>query len=187
MFIESFAPPPRLIIFGAVDFTAALARGGKLLGFRVTVCDARAVFATPKRFPMADEVVNDWPDRYLATVADRLGPRDAICVLTHDAKFESLQFFFAPAPRSGTNTYTANSACGAFAQDFLCKGGSTLGKFSSPCIKNYITDSRSRRNGLSADHHYFPAFWNRKQLCDGCTADLPSATKHNCGETLNHK
>jgi xanthine dehydrogenase accessory factor len=71
VFIESFSPPPRLIIFGAVDFTAALARAGKLLGFRVTVCDARAVFATPARFPMADEVVNDWPDRYLEKVGDR--------------------------------------------------------------------------------------------------------------------
>jgi xanthine dehydrogenase accessory factor len=87
VFIESFAPPPRMIIFGAVDFTAALARVGKLLGYRVTVCDARAVFATVQRFPMADEVVNDWPDRYLAKVDD-LGPRDAVCVLTHDAKFD---------------------------------------------------------------------------------------------------
>lgn len=88
VFIESFAPAPRMVIFGAVDFTAALARAGKLLGFRVTVCDARAVFATPARFPMADEVVNEWPDRYLEKVADALGPRDAVCVLTHDAKFD---------------------------------------------------------------------------------------------------
>jgi xanthine dehydrogenase accessory factor len=88
VFVESFAPAPRLIIFGAVDFTAALARAGKLLGYRVTVCDARAVFATPARFPMADEVVNDWPDRHLAEVGSTLGPRDAVCVLTHDAKFD---------------------------------------------------------------------------------------------------
>jgi xanthine dehydrogenase accessory factor len=88
VFIESFASPPRMIIFGAVDFTAALADAAKLLGYRVTVCDARAVFATRQRFPMADEVVNDWPDRYLAKVADELGPRDAVCVLTHDAKFD---------------------------------------------------------------------------------------------------
>ncbi len=98
VFIESFSPPPRLVIFGAVDFTAALARAGKLLGFRVTVCDARAVFATPARFPMADEVVNDWPDRYLEKVGDRLGPRDAVCVLTHDAKFD------VPAIVSATGT-----------------------------------------------------------------------------------
>jgi xanthine dehydrogenase accessory factor len=88
VFIESFAPPPRMIIFGAVDFTAALTRVAKVLGYRITVCDARAVFATVQRFPMADEVVNDWPDRYLAKVADELGPRDAVCVLTHDHKFD---------------------------------------------------------------------------------------------------
>jgi xanthine dehydrogenase accessory factor len=88
IFIESFAPPPRMIIFGAVDFTAALARAAKLLGYRVTVCDARAVFATPQRFPVADEVVNDWPHRYLAKVGEDLGPRDAVCVLTHDHKFD---------------------------------------------------------------------------------------------------
>ena len=88
VFIESFALPPRMIIFGAVDFTAALAKVAKVLGYRVTVCDARAVFATVQRFPMADEVVNDWPDRYLAKVGDELGPRDAICVLTHDHKFD---------------------------------------------------------------------------------------------------
>jgi xanthine dehydrogenase accessory factor len=88
VFIESFAPPPRMIIFGAVDFTAALARAAKLLGYRVTVCDARAVFATPQRFPMTDEVVNDWPHRYLVKVGEELGPRDAVCVLTHDHKFD---------------------------------------------------------------------------------------------------
>jgi xanthine dehydrogenase accessory factor len=88
VFVESFALPPRMVIFGAVDFTAALAKVAKVLGYRVTVCDARAVFATPQRFPMADEVVNDWPDRYLAKVGDELGPRDAVCVLTHDAKFD---------------------------------------------------------------------------------------------------
>jgi xanthine dehydrogenase accessory factor len=88
VFIEAFAPPPRMIIFGAVDFTAALARAAKLLGYRVTVCDARAVFATPQRFPMADEVVNDWPHRYLVKVSDELGQRDAVCVLTHDHKFD---------------------------------------------------------------------------------------------------
>lgn len=88
VFIESFALPPRMIIFGAVDFTSALAKVAKVLGYRVTVCDARAVFATVQRFPMADEVVNDWPDRYLAKVGDELGPRDAVCVLTHDHKFD---------------------------------------------------------------------------------------------------
>jgi xanthine dehydrogenase accessory factor len=88
VFIETFAPPPRMIIFGAVDFTAALVRAGKLLGYRVTVCDARPVFATKQRFPLADEVVNDWPDRHLAAVGSTLGPQDVVCVLTHDPKFD---------------------------------------------------------------------------------------------------
>ena len=88
VFVESFAPPPRMVIFGAVDFTAALARVAKVLGYRVTVCDARAVFATPRRFPMADEVVVSWPDRLLDEIGSELGPRDAVCVLTHDAKFD---------------------------------------------------------------------------------------------------
>jgi xanthine dehydrogenase accessory factor len=77
-----------MIVFGAVDFTAALVTAAKLLGYRVTVCDARAVFATRQRFPDADDVVNDWPDRHLAKVGAELGPRDAVCVLTHDAKFD---------------------------------------------------------------------------------------------------
>jgi xanthine dehydrogenase accessory factor len=88
VFIESFAPPPQMIVFGAVDFTAALVKVAKVLGYRVTVCDARAVFATQQRFPEADEVVVDWPDRYLAKVGAELGPRDAVCVLTHDHKFD---------------------------------------------------------------------------------------------------
>lgn len=88
VFIESFAPAPLMVIFGAVDFTAALAGAAKLLGFRVAVCDARAVFATRKRFPMADDVVVDWPDRYMEKIGSRLGGRDAVCVLTHDHKFD---------------------------------------------------------------------------------------------------
>ncbi|MGZ8765788.1 MAG: XdhC family protein [Acidimicrobiia bacterium] len=88
IFVESFAPAPQMIIFGAVDFSAALAKVAKVLGYRVTICDARAVFATVARFPIADEVVSEWPDRYLAKVGESLGPRDAICVLTHDAKFD---------------------------------------------------------------------------------------------------
>ena len=88
VFIESYAPPPQMVIFGAVDFTAALARVAKVLGYRVTVCDAREVFATKRRFPMADEVVVEWPNRLLERVGPTLGPRDAVCVLTHDPKFD---------------------------------------------------------------------------------------------------
>ena len=89
VFIESFAPPPRMLIFGAVDFTAALVRVAKVLGYHVTVCDAREVFATKARFPLADEVVVDWPNRLPRPRSGAsLGPRDAVCVLTHDAKFD---------------------------------------------------------------------------------------------------
>jgi xanthine dehydrogenase accessory factor len=88
VFIESFAPPPHMVIFGAVDFTASLVRVAKVLGYRVTVCDAREVFATRKRFPQADEVVVDWPNRLLERIGPSLGPRDAVCVLTHDHKFD---------------------------------------------------------------------------------------------------
>jgi xanthine dehydrogenase accessory factor len=86
--IESFAPPPEMLVFGAVDFTRALVRVAKVLGYRVTVCDAREVFATRQRFPEADDVVVDWPHRLLERIGPRLGPRDAVCVLTHDHKFD---------------------------------------------------------------------------------------------------
>lgn len=88
VFIDVFAPPPHMIIFGAVDFTAALVKVAKVLGYHVTVCDAREVFATKRRFPEADDVVVSWPNAYLERVADRLGPLDAVCVLTHDHKFD---------------------------------------------------------------------------------------------------
>lgn len=86
VFVGSLAPPPRMYIFGAIDFSHALCRVGKLLGFRVTVCDAREVFATARRFPEADEVVVDWPHRWLSS--QPVDPRTVICVLTHDPKFD---------------------------------------------------------------------------------------------------
>jgi xanthine dehydrogenase accessory factor len=86
VFVNSFAPPPRMLVFGAIDFAAAVARIGKFLGYHVIVCDARGVFATRARFPDADEVIVDWPHRFLAgTVVDG---RTVICVLTHDPKFD---------------------------------------------------------------------------------------------------
>ena len=90
VFVSSYAPPPRMLIFGAIDFAAALARQGSFLGYRVTVCDARAVFATPVRFPMADHVVVEWPHRYLAAQAEagEVDESTVICVLTHDPKFD---------------------------------------------------------------------------------------------------
>ncbi|MFI6599324.1 XdhC family protein [Nonomuraea sp. NPDC050536] len=86
VFVQSFAPPPRMLVFGAIDFAAAVARVGKFLGYHVTVCDARGVFATGKRFPDADEVVVRWPHDYLNEIT--VDERTAICVLTHDPKFD---------------------------------------------------------------------------------------------------
>ncbi|WP_180687397.1 XdhC family protein [Streptomyces gossypiisoli] len=86
LLVHTHAAPPRMLIFGAVDFAAALSQAGRFLGYHVTVCDARPVFATPARFPHADEVVVDWPHRYLE--ATEVDARTAICVLTHDAKFD---------------------------------------------------------------------------------------------------
>ncbi|MFV2088746.1 XdhC family protein [Micromonospora sp. LOL_021] len=90
LLVLGILPPPRMIICGATDFTAALARQGRFLGYRVTVCDARAVFTTRQRFPDADDVVVDWPHRYLGAeaAAGRVDPRTVLCVLTHDPKFD---------------------------------------------------------------------------------------------------
>lgn len=84
--VESSVPPPRMIVFGAIDFASALVRVGKFLGYRVTVCDARPVFATEARFPDADEIVVEWPHKYLERT--EVDGRTVLCVLTHDAKFD---------------------------------------------------------------------------------------------------
>jgi len=90
VFVSSYAPRPRMLVFGAIDFAAAVAQQGAFLGYRVTVCDARPVFATTARFPTADEVVVDWPHRYLAAQAEAgaIDARTVVCVLTHDPKFD---------------------------------------------------------------------------------------------------
>ncbi|MGW0122918.1 XdhC family protein [Streptomyces sp. NPDC003327] len=86
LLVESSVPAPRMIVFGAIDFASALVRVGKFLGYHVTVCDARPVFATPARFPEADEVVVEWPHSYLEST--ETDGRTVLCVLTHDAKFD---------------------------------------------------------------------------------------------------
>ena len=90
VFVWAFAPKPRMLVFGAIDFAAAVARVGSFLGYHVTVCDARPVFATTSRFPEADEVVVDWPHRYLRAELDagRVDQRTVLAVLTHDPKFD---------------------------------------------------------------------------------------------------
>ncbi|HEV2888340.1 MAG TPA: XdhC family protein [Jatrophihabitans sp.] len=86
VFVASYAPRPRMIVFGAIDFASAVARIGSFLGYRVTVCDARPIFATRRRFPDADEVIVEWPHRYLA--GTEVDERTVICLLTHDPKFD---------------------------------------------------------------------------------------------------
>ncbi len=90
VFVASYAPKPRMIVFGAIDFAAAVARMGSFLGYHVTVCDARPVFATRSRFPDADEVVVQWPHQYLQGEVDagRVDERTVLAVLTHDPKFD---------------------------------------------------------------------------------------------------
>jgi xanthine dehydrogenase accessory factor len=90
VFVNPFQPAPRMLVFGAIDFAAAMARIGVFLGYHVTVCDARPVFATKSRFPDAHEVVTEWPHRYLKAEAEagRIDQRTVITVLTHDPKFD---------------------------------------------------------------------------------------------------
>jgi len=84
--IHAFATPPRMVIFGAIDFSAAVARMASEIGYRVTIVDARRAFAASPRFSSHAEVVISWPQEYLAD--QRLGPRDAVLVFTHDSKFD---------------------------------------------------------------------------------------------------
>ncbi|EUA22989.1 xdhC Rossmann domain protein [Mycobacterium xenopi 3993] len=107
-----------MLIFGAIDFAAALARQGAFLGYRVTVCDARPVFATAARFPDADEVIADWPDRYLRAQAEQgeIDSRTVVCVLTHDPKFDvpccRWRFGFRSSPMSGRWGLVARTTTG---------------------------------------------------------------------------
>lgn len=84
--VQGWSPRPRLIIFGAVAYAESVAALAKLLGYRVIVCDARPVFATPERVPSADEVIVDWPHRYLDR--EQVDHSTVIVSLVHDEKFE---------------------------------------------------------------------------------------------------
>jgi xanthine dehydrogenase accessory factor len=86
VYIQGFASPPQMVIFGAIDFSVAVARLARELGFKVTICDARAPFVQSPRFAEVADVVVDWPDRHLA--GQELGPRDVVLVFTHDSKFD---------------------------------------------------------------------------------------------------
>jgi xanthine dehydrogenase accessory factor len=97
--IHAFATPPRMVIFGAIDFSAALARMATEIGYRVTIVDARQTFAASPRFSAHAEVVVSWPDAYLA--GQELGPRDAVLVFTHDAKFDEPALLGAVGTHAG--------------------------------------------------------------------------------------
>ena len=99
LFVSSFAPRPNMYVFGAVDHAAALASIGRFLGYRVTVCDARARFVTRERFPDVDELVVEWPDRFLQDAP--VDERTAICILTHDHKFDVPALKVALETRAG--------------------------------------------------------------------------------------
>jgi xanthine dehydrogenase accessory factor len=86
VFFQAFVPPPVLYIVGAVFPADSLAELGRFLGYHVIVCDPRSPFATPERLPFAHEIIREWPDKYLSRVT--LTPRDAVCILTHDVKFD---------------------------------------------------------------------------------------------------
>jgi len=86
VFVEPYAPRPNLYLFGASDHVAALVTIGKQLGYRVTVCDPRRVFLTRERFPLADELTDEWPDQFLLRAP--IDARTAICLMTHDLKFD---------------------------------------------------------------------------------------------------
>ena len=86
VFVEVVAPPPRLVVFGAVDTAEAMCAMAKLLGWRTVVADARAKFATPERLPSADEIVIAWPEEAIVQIAP--DHQTAVVVLTHDEKFD---------------------------------------------------------------------------------------------------
>ena len=86
VYVQAFSTPPEMVIFGAIDFSAEMAKLASEIGYRVTICDAREAFAASPRFSRSAEVVVDWPDRHLS--GRELGPRDAVLVFTHDRKFD---------------------------------------------------------------------------------------------------
>jgi xanthine dehydrogenase accessory factor len=99
VYIQAFSTQPRMVIFGAIDFSAEMAKVASQIGYRVTICDARGPFVKSPRFSRAAEVVVDWPDRYL--VGEDLSGRDVVLVFTHDAKFDEPALIGALATDAG--------------------------------------------------------------------------------------
>jgi xanthine dehydrogenase accessory factor len=132
--IHAFATPPRMVIFGAIDFSAALARAATEIGYVVTIVDARRAFAQSPRFAEHAEVVISWPDAYLA--GQELGPRDAVLVFTHDAKFDEPALTAALAGGAGYIGALGSRRTHAEREERLRAHGVTedqLARINSPC------------------------------------------------------
>jgi xanthine dehydrogenase accessory factor len=99
VYIQAFSTPPRMVIFGAIDFSAEIANVASDIGYKVTICDAREPFVKSPRFSRDADVVVDWPDRYLR--GQELGPRDVVLVFTHDPKFDEPALTAALASGAG--------------------------------------------------------------------------------------
>lgn len=133
VFIQAFVPRPNMFVFGAIDFAAAVARIGRFLNYKVTVCDARAIFATRARFPEADEVVVRWPHEFLAH--SEIDERTVICVLTHDPKFDVPVLLEALATPAGYIGAMGSRETHRKRRDALVEAGVTeeqLARISSP-------------------------------------------------------
>jgi xanthine dehydrogenase accessory factor len=132
--IHAFATPPRMVIFGAIDFSAALARIATEIGYRVTIVDARQTFAQSPRFSTHAEVVVSWPDVYLADA--ELGPRDAVLVFTHDSKFDEPALLGALATRAGYIGALGSRRTHSDRSERLRESGASeqdLARINSPC------------------------------------------------------
>lgn len=101
--VQAMTPPPRLLVFGATDFSAALARIACFLGYHVVICDPRATFTTTARFPEAHEVVCAWPDAWFAAevAAGRVDERTVVALLTHDDRYDVAVLNAALGSRAG--------------------------------------------------------------------------------------
>lgn len=134
VYVQAFASSPKMVIFGAIDFSAALAQIAGHVGYRVTICDARAAFVRSPRFERHAEVVVDWPDRYLA--GQDLGPRDALLVFTHDAKFDEPALLSALTTGAGYIGAMGSRRTHAERSKRLLEAGmskSDLARIASPC------------------------------------------------------
>jgi len=132
--IQAFAAPPRMVVFGAIDFSAALAKLATEIGYAVTIVDARAAFVQSPRFREHAEVVVSWPAEYLA--GQELGARDAVLVFTHDPKFDEPALIAALETGAGYIGALGSRRTHDDRAERLRAAGvaeAALGRISSPC------------------------------------------------------